>query len=132
MGSAGGGHPLSDRPNAFSALVSASLRGISSFHCLQHQKSNSLPSHNLPHSYFRLHPLPVLSLKSEGPHMTKRVSDKQLAANRSISRIPGTLISRPQNEPATHSQNAFSALASASLRLCGEAYLSNPNESRRS
>jgi hypothetical protein len=61
--------------------------------------------------------------------MTKRVSDKQLAANRSISRIPGTLISRPQNEPATHSQNAFSALASASLRLCGEAYLSNPNES---
>src|ERR1039458_9114875 len=37
-------------------------------HCLQLQKSNPFSSHNLPHSYFRLHPRPVLSLKSEGPN----------------------------------------------------------------
>ena len=43
----------------------------------QLQKLNPFPSHNLPHSDFRLHPLPVLQLKSEGPHMTKRISDKQ-------------------------------------------------------
>ena len=36
------------------------LRGNSSPHCLQHQKPNPFPSHDLPHSYFRLHPLPML------------------------------------------------------------------------
>src|ERR1039457_4535636 len=54
-------------------------------HCHQLQKPNPFPSHHLPHSYFRLQPLPVLSLKSEGtlmPIPRKPISDKQLAANR--------------------------------------------------
>ena len=36
------------------------LRGNSSPHCLQVQKTNPFPSHHLPHPYFRLHPLPML------------------------------------------------------------------------
>jgi hypothetical protein len=50
--------------------------------------------------------------------------------NRSAcSRNPTPTRPRPQNDPATHPQNAFSALVSASLRLCGETHPSNPRYS---
>src|ERR1019366_7690968 len=70
--------------------VSASA-GNPILHCLQHQKLNPFPSHPLPHFDFRLHPLPVLSLKSEGPNdqtHLRQATSRQPSQRRPIHRTP--------------------------------------------
>src|ERR1035438_5684400 len=116
------GNPAPSLPPFLSLSPRPHLRGNSSLHCLQHQKPNSLPSHNLPYSYFRLQPLPMLSLKSEGtlmPIPRKPLSDKQLAANRAnAAQSTGPRSPEGKSRSAQNSRkHGFTASTFAVVRL---------------